>query len=71
MPPQVPLLVNPRHDPVLHFMLVFCPLFGAVFLGAMPVVIELTVGEHRNDEEEIGPGPEIREVAEYQGDGQG
>ena len=62
-----PPSVNPRDNPVLHPGLVLFPLLGAVFLGAVPVVVTLTVGEQRDDEDEVGPGPEIREIAEYEG----
>ena len=37
------------------------------FLGAGPVVFELTPGEHGEDEDHVGPGPGIPEVAERQG----
>ena len=54
--------------PVLHLCLVLGPLFGAVFLGAELIVTVLAEGEERDDEYEVGPGPGIGEVTEYQGD---
>ena len=63
-----PLSINAGNNPVLHPRLIFRPLFGAVFLGTAPVVLNLTYGEQRDDEDKVGPGPEIGEVAEHQGD---
>ena len=68
---QGALSINARNHPVLHPCLILCPLIGAVFLGTEPVVITLTEGEQRDDEDKMGPIPGISEVAEYQGNGQG
>ena len=65
--PQGALSINARKNPVLHPCLILCPLIGAEFLGAEPVVITLTKGEQRDDEDKVGPSPGISEVAEYQG----
>ena len=49
------LLIDAGENPVLHPRLILCPLIGAVFLGTVPVVITLTEGEQRDDEDEVGP----------------
>ena len=50
-----------QKNPVLHPCLILCPLIGTVFLGTVPVVITLTKGEQRDDEDKVGPSPGIGE----------
>gem|GEM_PF-7130114 len=62
--------VDTGDDPVLDPGLVLRPLLGTVLLLAVLVVVELTVGEQRDDAGEVGPRPQIGEVAEHQSDRQ-
>ena len=58
--------INPGENAVLHPRLILRPLFGAVFLGTVPVVVTLTEGEQRDYEDKVDPRPGVGEVAEYQ-----
>ena len=63
--------VDAGEDAVFYLGLVLGPLVGAVFFGAMPVVVTLTEGEQGDDEGHVNPGPRNAEVTKGQGDGQG
>ena len=59
-------MVNAGENAVLHPCLVLCPLLGAVILLVLRLVLTLTSGEKRDDEDRIGSRPGISELAEYQ-----
>ena len=65
------LSIHAGENPILHPCLILGPLFGAVFFGAVPIVIKLTVEKQRDDEDKVRPNPGIGEVAEDQGNRQG
>ena len=61
------LLVNAGENAVLLSCLVPCPFFRAVILLVLRLVLTLTPGEERDDEDKVGSRPGISEVAEYRG----